>query len=164
VLGRDWQVPSPGLDHGRAPAGTKGRGDIQCLRAIAVLAVVLYHGGVPGVAGGYVGVDCFFVVSGYLITGLLVADAARQGRVSFSTFYARRARRILPAAVLVLSATVFASVALLAPLQARQVVRDCVASADGTGTASTRPLEPHPTAPTQPAIPNSLVASYREPS
>jgi peptidoglycan/LPS O-acetylase OafA/YrhL len=122
-------VPSTGVHDGHATAGANRRGDIQGLRAIAVLAVVLYHGGVPGVAGGYVGVDCFFVVSGYLITGLLVAEAGRQGRVSFSAFYARRARRILPAAVLVLSATVFASVALLAPLQARQVVRDCLASA-----------------------------------
>jgi peptidoglycan/LPS O-acetylase OafA/YrhL len=129
VLGRDGQLPSPGAGDGPAMAGTRSRGDIQGLRAVAVLAVVLYHAGVPGVAGGYVGVDCFFVVSGYLITGLLVAEAARQGRVSFSAFYARRARRILPASVLVLSATVFASVALLAPLQARQVVRDCVASA-----------------------------------
>ncbi|MCU1656738.1 MAG: acyltransferase [Pseudonocardiales bacterium] len=104
------------------------RGDVQGLRAVAVLAVVLYHAGVPGLGGGYVGVDCFFVIFGFLITGLLVAEAARQGRVRFAAFYARRARRVLPASMLVLLVTAAASVAWLAPLQARQVVRDCLAS------------------------------------
>jgi peptidoglycan/LPS O-acetylase OafA/YrhL len=122
-------VESSGVPDGSATVRTRGRGDIQGLRAVAVLAVVLYHAGVPGLAGGYVGVDCFFVISGYLITGLLIAEATRHGRISFLVFYARRARRILPAAVLVLSATVLASVAWLSPLQAGQVVRDCVASA-----------------------------------
>jgi peptidoglycan/LPS O-acetylase OafA/YrhL len=127
VRGRHRQEKCAGVR--RPAAGTRHRGDIQGLRAVAVVAVVLYHAGVPGTGGGYVGVDCFFVVSGYLITGLLVADAARHGRISFSVFYARRARRILPAAMLVLSATTVASVGWLAPLQARQVVRDCLASA-----------------------------------
>ncbi|WP_396839814.1 acyltransferase family protein, partial [Mycobacterium sp.] len=93
---RDLDVRAAGGGHSRR------RADIQGLRALAVLAVVLYHAGVPGVGGGYAGVDCFFVVSGFLITGLLAAEVTERGRVSFAAFYARRARRILPAAVLVL--------------------------------------------------------------
>ena len=68
------------------------RDDIQGLRAIAVLLVVLAHAGVPFLAGGFVGVDVFFVLSGYLITGLLLADALQSGRVSLVRFYVRRAR------------------------------------------------------------------------
>jgi peptidoglycan/LPS O-acetylase OafA/YrhL len=80
------------------------RPDVQGLRAIAVLLVVLYHAKVPGVTGGYVGVDVFFVISGFLITGQLVREAARTGRVSLPLFYARRARRLmLPAAVVVVA-------------------------------------------------------------
>jgi peptidoglycan/LPS O-acetylase OafA/YrhL len=72
----------------------KRRTDIEGLRAIAVLAVLLFHAGVPGVSGGYVGVDVFFVVSGFLITSLLVAEKTNTGTVSLGAFYARRARRI----------------------------------------------------------------------
>jgi peptidoglycan/LPS O-acetylase OafA/YrhL len=78
------------------------RDDLQGLRAIAVLLVVLNHAGVPVLEGGYVGVDVFFVLSGFLITGLLLAQAERRGSVSLGEFYVRRARRILPAAVLTL--------------------------------------------------------------
>ncbi|WP_162602446.1 acyltransferase family protein [Nocardioides daejeonensis] len=80
------------------------RGDIQGLRALAVGLVVVAHAGVPGLDGGFVGVDVFFVLSGFLITGLLLAEGERTGRVSIASFYARRARRILPAATLVLLA------------------------------------------------------------
>ena len=73
----------------------KRRTDIEGLRAIAVLAVLLFHAGVPGLGGGYVGVDVFFVVSGFLITSLLVAEKSNSGKVSLGAFYARRARRIL---------------------------------------------------------------------
>jgi len=66
-----------------------------------VLLVVLYHANVPGVTGGYVGVDVFFVISGFLITSALKAEADREGRISFSRFYGRRMRRLLPAAALV---------------------------------------------------------------
>ena len=76
------------------------RRELQGLRAVAVLLVVLDHGGVPFLQGGYVGVDVFFVLSGYLITGLLLREAGRDGRIRLSDFYVRRARRILPAAVL----------------------------------------------------------------
>jgi peptidoglycan/LPS O-acetylase OafA/YrhL len=100
------------------------RDDIQGLRAIAVLLVVLGHAGVPLVAGGFVGVDVFFVLSGYLITGLLLADALENGRVSLVRFYVRRARRILPAAALTLVATMIAAHHLLNFVRARDVVHD----------------------------------------
>ena len=69
------------------------RPDIDGLRAIAVAAVVAYHAGIPGVTGGYVGVDIFFVISGFLITALLVDEIADVGRVNFVAFYARRGYR-----------------------------------------------------------------------
>lgn len=84
------------------------RGDIEGLRTIAVMMVLLYHAGVPGLSGGFAGVDVFFVISGYLITGLLVKEATRDGRVSLVRFYARRARRLLPAASIVLATTALA--------------------------------------------------------
>jgi len=81
------------------------RQDIQGLRAVAVLLVVADHSGVRWLTGGFVGVDVFFVISGYLITLLLLRQAASTGRVRIGEFYARRARRILPAASLVIVAT-----------------------------------------------------------
>jgi peptidoglycan/LPS O-acetylase OafA/YrhL len=73
------------------------RPDIDGLRGLAVLAVIFFHAGVPGFAGGYVGVDVFFVISGYLITQFLLFDSSRCARGMLGNFYARRARRILPA-------------------------------------------------------------------
>ena len=70
---------------------------VQGLRAIAVLAVVLYHFWPARFSGGYVGVDIFFVISGFLITAGLLNEAERSGTVSLVRFYARRARRLLPA-------------------------------------------------------------------
>ena len=105
------------------------RTDIEGLRALAVLAVVLFHAGVPGLSGGFVGVDVFFVVSGFLITGLLVREATNTGTVALPRFYAARARRLLPAAGTVLVATAVASTILLPPLQARSVLGDGIASA-----------------------------------
>ena len=81
------------------------RPDIQGLRAIAVGAVVLCHLGIGPFPGGYVGVDVFFAISGFLITGLMLREVDRTGRLSLAGFYARRARRILPAASVVLLAT-----------------------------------------------------------
>jgi peptidoglycan/LPS O-acetylase OafA/YrhL len=102
------------------------RRDIQGLRAVAVLLVVLDHSGVAFLRGGYVGVDVFFVLSGFLITGILLSRAARDGSVSLSEFYARRARRILPAAVLTLVATDIAAHHLLNFVRARQAVSDSI--------------------------------------
>ena len=85
------------------------RTDVEGLRAIAVTAVVAFHAGVPFLTGGFVGVDVFFVISGFLITGLLLREAQSTGRVGFKDFYARRARRILPAATLVLVTTMIAA-------------------------------------------------------
>lgn len=97
------------------------RTDIQGMRALAVTVVVLYHAGVPYLGGGFVGVDLFFVVSGFLITGLLLAEVQEHGRVSLANFWARRARRILPASTLVLAATAVLS-AFLAPLLQRPAI------------------------------------------
>src|SRR5699024_3201710 len=83
-------------------AGSGFRPDIQGLRAIAVGLVLLYHAGVTWLPGGYVGVDVFFVLSCFLITGLLVRQSLEKGRIDLADFYARRIRRILPAATLVL--------------------------------------------------------------
>ena len=102
---------------------------MQGLRAIAVVAVVAYHAGFPGLRGGFVGVDVFFVISGFLITGLLVTDVERTGKVSFREFYARRARRILPAAILALLVTLLVSYVVLPPLQVPGAARDAVAAA-----------------------------------
>jgi peptidoglycan/LPS O-acetylase OafA/YrhL len=85
------------------------RPDIQALRALAVLLVVLYHANIPGVHGGFFGVDVFFVVSGFVITNVLLREKASKGSISIPGFYARRIRRILPAATVVLIATVFAT-------------------------------------------------------
>ena len=82
------------------------RTDIQALRAVAVLAVILYHARVPGITGGYVGVDVFFVISGFLITGGLIREHESGGRIRLLQFYARRARRLLPSALVVLLATI----------------------------------------------------------
>ena len=105
------------------------RPDIEGLRAVAIVAVVLFHAGVPGVGGGYVGVDVFFVVSGFLITGLLWREASTTGTVGLARFYGARARRLLPAAAAILVATSVASAVLLPPLQARSVIGDGIASA-----------------------------------
>jgi peptidoglycan/LPS O-acetylase OafA/YrhL len=85
------------------------RPDIQAVRALAVLLVVLYHADIPGIHGGFLGVDVFFVVSGFVITNVLLRERASKGRTSIPGFYARRIRRILPAATVVLIATVFAT-------------------------------------------------------
>ncbi|GAB3648307.1 acyltransferase family protein [Glycomyces tarimensis] len=86
--------------------GTGFRGDIQGLRAIAVVLVLLSHAGFAFAEGGYIGVDVFFVVSGFLITSLLIKEVFDTGKISIAGFYARRARRILPASTVVTIATV----------------------------------------------------------
>ena len=90
------------------------RPEIDGLRAVAVVPVILYHAGFAPFSGGYVGVDVFFVISGYLITSLIVQDLAA-GRFSLARFYDRRARRILPALFVVLAATMPAAWAWYTP-------------------------------------------------
>ena len=87
------------------PPRHTSRPEIQGLRAVAVMFVVLYHLWPGRLRGGYIGVDVFFVISGFLITGNLLREVDRRGRVRFADFWARRARRLLPAAFLVLLAT-----------------------------------------------------------
>ena len=87
------------------PGHQSRRADIQGLRAVAVLAVIGFHVlGWP--RGGYLGVDAFFVVSGFVITGVLLRERQRTGRTSLRAFWARRARRILPLALVVIAAVV----------------------------------------------------------
>lgn len=118
---------SPGPDQAK-PA--RFRSDIEGLRAVAVLSVLAYHLHLPGFAGDFIGVDIFFVISGYLITGHLVAEVERNGRVHFGEFYARRIRRILPAATVVIVATVIAARFLQKPLDfAAMTGRDARSSA-----------------------------------
>ena len=114
-------APSTSHDVAGAPArhavGLPYLGGIDGLRAVSVLAVIAYHGGVTWMSGGFLGVEVFFVISGYLITSLLVAEHRRTGTVSLTGFWRRRARRLLPGlftmlALVVLAAFLFAPDAL----------------------------------------------------
>ncbi len=100
---------------------------IQGLRAIAVLAVLLFHIWPNLMPGGYVGVDVFFVISGYLITGLLLREAQEFGKISLLDFYSRRIIRLLPAAVLVILVSSF-FVGLLPQVQWPDIAKEMVAS------------------------------------
>ncbi len=111
------------------PGGPSFRPDIEGLRAVAVLLVLGYHARLPLLTGGFVGVDVFFVLSGFLITGLIVREVRQTGTISLPAFYARRARRLLPAAALVILVTVAASAIMLPPLRLPDVALDGAASA-----------------------------------
>ncbi|MDP2560390.1 acyltransferase family protein [Psychrobium sp. 1_MG-2023] len=91
------------------------RSDIDGMRAIAVIAVVIFHINPQLLPGGFLGVDMFFVLSGYLITQLLLKDISRTGRVDYVRFYRRRAQRLLPALLLMLTVTSVVSFIILAP-------------------------------------------------
>ena len=98
----------------RAPAY---RPDIDGLRALAVISVILFHNGIPGFDGGYVGVDVFFVISGYLITQLLEESRDESAPRRLATFYVRRMRRILPALLATCLVTAIVAIALFTPDQ-----------------------------------------------
>jgi peptidoglycan/LPS O-acetylase OafA/YrhL len=100
------------------PTRSQFRPEIQGLRALAVAAVVIYHLSPTRLTGGFVGVDVFFVVSGFLITAHLVAEGDRTGTLRLRDFYARRIRRLLPAALVVLAATTILTF-LVVPMAAR---------------------------------------------
>ena len=105
------------------------RPEIQALRAVAIGCVVLYHFWPAVLPAGFVGVDVFFVVSGFLITGLLLRDAERFGRVRLRDFYGRRVRRILPAALVVLSACAVATLLVAPRVEWRPFLQQVLSSA-----------------------------------
>lgn len=100
------------------------RPEIDGLRAIAVISVLLFHAGVPALSGGYVGVDVFFVISGYLITGIILDRP-----FSFLSFYGRRVRRIFPALILVLVCSLVAGWFILLPVEYEKLSKEVIASA-----------------------------------
>lgn len=116
-----WRAPVVVESAGRVPA-------LDGLRAVAVAAVLAFHGGMPGASGGFLGVDAFFVLSGYLITSLLLAESARTGRVDLAAFWGRRARRLLPALLLVVVAVAVGARVLLPPEELRLLRGDGAAA------------------------------------
>ena len=110
----EHQEPGDPTDGPSPAAPSSRRADIQGLRAVAVLMVVAFHAGFS-VPGGYTGVDVFFVISGFVITAMLLRELTGSGRLSFAGFYARRVRRILPASALAISAVALASVLAINP-------------------------------------------------
>jgi peptidoglycan/LPS O-acetylase OafA/YrhL len=112
----------PAMPTTAADLDSRHRWDIQALRGLAVAGVLLQHAAPGLVPGGYLGVDLFFVISGFLITGQVLAGL-RAGRFNVAVFYARRARRLLPAAYVVLAATLLASPWWLAPLERADLAR-----------------------------------------
>ncbi len=111
-------------DHGRTI-----RLDIEGMRTIAVGSVLAAHAGVPFLAGGFIGVDIFFVLSGFLITGLLAREIRRSGRVSLSTFWARRVKRLLPASATVLAFSALVTYLYLPITQRKDFGGDIVSAA-----------------------------------
>jgi peptidoglycan/LPS O-acetylase OafA/YrhL len=107
----------------------KYRADIDGLRAVAVIAVVLYHAFPKVVPGGFVGVDTFFVISGYLITGIIIGGLDGPAGFSFVDFYVRRVRRIFPALIIVLAATLAVGVTIFLPSELASLAKNAFASA-----------------------------------
>jgi peptidoglycan/LPS O-acetylase OafA/YrhL len=104
-----------GDEAGTAPTDRAFRPEVEDLRALAILLVVVFHVGFRRLSGGYVGVDVFFVISSFVITGVLTRDHQLTGRIGLIEFYARRARRILPMAILAIVASLLAIHVLVAP-------------------------------------------------
>lgn len=115
------------LNAGAPPAHIAYRPDIDGLRAIAVTAVVLYHAALPGLPGGFVGVDIFFVISGFLIGGQIFREG-RENRFSYAEFYARRARRILPAFLTLLVISYVVGVLALTPMELKEFGKEAFAA------------------------------------
>ncbi|HKB90143.1 MAG TPA: acyltransferase, partial [Opitutaceae bacterium] len=104
------------------------RYDIEGLRAVAVLAIIGFHLKVSWLRGGFVGVDAFFVISGYLITGVLIAELDKTGRINPQNFYGKRARRLLPTLLLVTVVTLACGTIILSPPEQMRATRAALAS------------------------------------
>lgn len=104
------------------------RKEIDGLRAIAVIAVVLYHFGVPGVGGGFVGVDVFFVISGFLIGGILWNELSKSGRIDLRSFFFRRIRRLAPAYFAMAAGTTTVAYLVLLPFEFREFGKSLIAA------------------------------------
>jgi peptidoglycan/LPS O-acetylase OafA/YrhL len=105
------------------------RRDIEGLRGVAVALVVLFHAKVVGLDGGFIGVDVFYVLSGFLITGILLSELTSGGHIDIAAFYVRRAKRILPAAIVAIVVTLGAAALIVAPLDLAPVALDATFSA-----------------------------------
>lgn len=125
--GRRFSIPTTAYNLTAMARGF--RTDIQGMRALAVGLVVLYHAGVSALSGGYVGVDVFFVISGFLITSHLLSQLQANGKVRLRDFYARRVRRILPASLATLVLTAVATLLFVPPLLWPGMMRDVAATA-----------------------------------
>jgi peptidoglycan/LPS O-acetylase OafA/YrhL len=123
-----WEVPTT---RGKtiATRASAVRTDIEALRAVAILLVVAFHCHIEEIPGGFIGVDVFYVLSGYLITGLLVNEVEKTSRLSLLQFYARRVRRLLPASSLVAIVTLIAGAFVLAPQELNLTARAAQANA-----------------------------------
>ena len=131
---------TPTLEHTPAPVDSQiphssevressFRPDIEGLRAVAILLVVGFHGGIGWLRGGFIGVDIFFVLSGYLITALLFKEVERTGSLNFVRFYTRRIRRLLPASLLMVVVTLLAGFILLSPIEVMRISQSAIATA-----------------------------------
>lgn len=116
----------------KSPYSLSFRPDVQGLRAIAVALVVLAHAKIPEFAGGFVGVDVFFVLSGYLITGLLVRERVSSGTIRYGQFLARRLRRLLPAMLAMLAIVLISASLLLSAYEARMQTGSAIFAASWT--------------------------------
>lgn len=119
------RTPDSGPDGERADF----RPDIEGLRAVAILLIVAYHAGIPGFSGGFIGVDVFFVISGYLITRHLLRDSEATGSVAFGAFWARRIRRLVPGLALMVAVTLIAGLVIITPFDMLETAKEGGASA-----------------------------------
>ncbi|MCB0947371.1 MAG: acyltransferase, partial [Mycobacterium sp.] len=122
-------TPAPDRGARRKPLPAPGSGvpALNGIRGVAVALVVVGHGGIPGVDGGFIGVDIFFVLSGFLITSLLLDELGRTGRIDLRGFWIRRARRLLPA-LLLMGLAVVAVRTLFSPDSVETLRADAVAA------------------------------------
>src|ERR1022692_723122 len=124
ISSADYNLRPREFQAGTAPEDRRFRPDVQGLRAVAVVLVILFHAHISGLNGGYVGVDVFFVISGFVITGVLLREKATAGTTSLISFYGRRARRIIPMATLVIVIAIVASYQFLGPVSGDQTATD----------------------------------------